>query len=62
MEKDQKKSNLKLIFQENAQKCVQMTKKEKPEHVRRLSKRPEYTGEFKSCFLRITKFDQFLSN
>ena len=26
MEKDQRKSNLKLIFQENAQKCMKMTK------------------------------------
>ena len=26
MEKDQRKSNLKLIFQKNAQKCVKMTK------------------------------------
>ena len=36
MGKDQRKSNQKLIFQENAQKCVKMTKKEKPERVRRL--------------------------
>ena len=38
MEKDRRKSNLKLILvnNKNAQKCVKTTKKEKSEHVRRL--------------------------